>query len=248
MIEGDGWKPVASHGDRLLVQRIREGDAEASGHLYERFFDRLFRVARQYLRDRDDATDAVHDTFAKVIVALREGRYEEQGKLDSYLCLACARVCLDMVTKMARRYEQNSGIGQDGDPLHLLVETGSLSHADEALDHVLDEEVRQTIYRLIEALPDKEAAVIAMAGAGVTMREMARTLTTTIPAVKARLWRARAAAEVLIQHDPRFDAIRPEDMTRRRTSRSALPGCYQHLLEGNGRAQQENVREGLHDE
>jgi len=235
VIAGDGWKPVAPDDDALLVQRAREGDAGAFGLLYERYHDRLCRVARQYLRSPEDANDAAHDTFAKFMAALREGRYEHVGRLDSFLCIACSRVALDMVRKLAYRNEHRSGLGQKGDLLNLLAEHGHGQHADEAADTVLAEEQRHAVHRLIEALPDKEAAVLALAGAGVTMRQAARYLNTTIPAVKARLWRARAAAEVLIERDPRFDAIRPEDMRRRRLNDGALLVAFRALLEGDDR-------------
>lgn len=235
MIAGDGWKPVAPDDDALLVQRAREGDAGAFGLLYERYHDRLCRVARQYLRSPEDANDAAHDTFAKFMVALREGRYTHRGRLDSFLCLACQRVALDMVRKLAYRSEHRGGLGQKGDHLHLLAENGHGRHDDEAPDAVLAEEQRHAISRLIEALPEKEATALTLCGAGMTMRQAARHLNTTIPAIKARLWRARAAAEVLIAHDPRFDAIRPEDMRRRRLKDGALLMPFRSLLKGDDR-------------
>lgn len=248
MIEGDGWLPPVALTDSSLVRRAQAGDTRATGLIYERYHDRLCRVARMYLPDQDDVAEVVHDTFIKFFVALNEGRYTEQGKLDSYLCLACSRVALDLVRKLSYKQEYHAGLGQNGDSLHLLTETGEAgSHADVALDQVLGQERREAVYRLLECLTPKEAAALTLYGAGLTMRQIATHLTTTVPAIKARLWRARAAAEVLIENDPRFDAIRPEVMTRKRVSPSALPGAFRYLLEGNDSSAQSNTAtEGLH--
>lgn len=231
MIAGDGWKPVALT-DSVLVRRAQDGDTGAYGLLYERYHDRLRRVARTYLRDPGEVDDAVHDTFTKVFVALRTGRYSHWGKLDAYLCLACARICLDKLSKLSHKTEYHAGLGQNGDSLYLITDTGTGAHDDESLESLLVQERREAVFRLIESLPDREAAALAMSGAGMTMRESSVQLGCTVPAVKALLWRGRARAEALIASDPRFNAIKPEAMTRRR----------------DNRAEQENVREGLLDQ
>ena len=231
MIGGDGFRPVALP-DSVLVQRCQDGDAGAYGLLYERYHDRLRRVARSYLRDPGEVDDAVHDTFAKVYVALKEGRYKHWGRLDAYLCLACARICLDKLSKFSTKAEYNAGLGQNGDSLYLITDTGTGAHDDESLESLLVQERRQTVFRLLESLPAKEAAALVMAGAGMTMRQVADHLDTTIPAVKARLWRGRAAAQVLIESDPQFDAIKPEAITR---------------LRNDSRAQSHETTEGIYD-
>ena len=231
MIEGDGWKPVALP-DSVLVQRCQDGDAGAYGLLYERYHDRLRRVARQYLRDPHEVDDAVHDTFAKVYVALKEGRYRHFGKLDSYLCLCCSRICLDKLSKFAFKAEYHAGLGQNGDSLYLITDTGAGAHDDEFLTTLLAQERREAVFRLIETLPDREAAAMAMTGAGMTMAQSSVHLGCTVPAVKALLWRGRARAEALIENDPRFEAIKPDAMTRKRN---------------DTRAQSNTSTEGFHD-
>ena len=230
-MQGDGWKPVALT-DSVLVQRAQDGDAGAYGLLYERYHDRLRRVARQYLRDAGEVEDAVHDTFTKVYVALKEGRYKHYGRLDSYLCLACARICLDKLARFSFKAEYHAGLGQNGDSLYLLTDTGTGAHDDEALVSLLAQERREAVFRLIESLSDREAAAMALVGSGMTMAQSSVHLGCTVPAVKALLWRGRAKAEALIENDPRFDAIKPEAMTRRRN---------------DSRAQSQPTTEGLFD-
>ena len=51
--------------DRELMQRLAAGDREALSPLMERHSRRVYRIALSYLRDADDALDAVQDTFVK---------------------------------------------------------------------------------------------------------------------------------------------------------------------------------------
>ena len=51
--------------DRELMARLAAGDREALGPLMERHHRRLYRIALSYLRDPDEALDAVQETFVK---------------------------------------------------------------------------------------------------------------------------------------------------------------------------------------
>jgi len=54
--------------DRELMVRLAGGDREALAPLLERHHRRLYRVALAYLRQPDDALDAVQEAFVKAIV------------------------------------------------------------------------------------------------------------------------------------------------------------------------------------
>ena len=49
--------------DTRLVEAVRAGDPEAYGQLYDRWYDRVFALARRITRDDDAAADVVQDTF-----------------------------------------------------------------------------------------------------------------------------------------------------------------------------------------
>jgi len=201
---------------------VTEGEASL---IYERYRRRLFGIAWSYVHEADTAADLVHDTFCKFLQAVRDGKYQEEGKAVRFLSLLCARVCLDYVRQVRHDREFPRGLGQPGDRLTITADTTGQGHDDATLDRLLSEERQETVHRLLESLPDKEAAVLILAGAGVPMADAAECLTTTEPAIKARLWRGRAIAEVLVATDPRFDAIRPQEVTLKR-SNGALPAAY----------------------
>jgi len=75
-----------------LVRRIRLGDSEALGGLYDVFGTALFRLAYRLTGTREDAEDVVHDVFVGLPEAL--DRYEERGRLGAWLGRVTTRVAL----------------------------------------------------------------------------------------------------------------------------------------------------------
>ena len=61
-------------GDPILVQRAKDGDREALEALLTRHAPKVERLARQVLRDPDDASDAAQEALAKVCVRLKQFR------------------------------------------------------------------------------------------------------------------------------------------------------------------------------
>lgn len=54
---------ASAQADGELVERIRDGDAEAFGELVRRYQRRAYAVAHRLMRQREDAEDLVQDTF-----------------------------------------------------------------------------------------------------------------------------------------------------------------------------------------
>src|SRR5438309_12064927 len=54
---------MASEGDRLLIQQIRQGDQRAWENLIARYEGRLLAFVERRLRDRSTSEDVVQETF-----------------------------------------------------------------------------------------------------------------------------------------------------------------------------------------
>ena len=65
--------PVA---DEILVERIRSGEHEAFGELYERYFARIFRFVARRLRNRADTEETVQEVFVSVFASIDSFRGE----------------------------------------------------------------------------------------------------------------------------------------------------------------------------
>ena len=86
--------------DIELMQQLRKGSEAALRELIERHRERLFRLAYHLLNDRDDASDAVQETFIRLWKHAR--RYNPGQSLSTWLCTICARRCYDELRRRQR--------------------------------------------------------------------------------------------------------------------------------------------------
>ncbi|MDQ2979566.1 MAG: RNA polymerase subunit sigma, partial [Acidobacteriota bacterium] len=57
----------AGSDDRSLLERIRRGDTEGAGELFERYAPALLRFTDRLLSDRASAEEVTQEVFVKVI-------------------------------------------------------------------------------------------------------------------------------------------------------------------------------------
>ncbi len=92
---------AATDTDRLLVDRIREGDGDAWGELIERYEGRLLAFVESRLGRRVAAEDIVQDAFIGFLTSLPN--YDGRRPLESYLFSICAYKLTDHLRREGRR-------------------------------------------------------------------------------------------------------------------------------------------------
>lgn len=127
--------------DIELMQQLRKGSEAALRELIERHRERLFRLAYHLLNDRDDASDAVQETFIRLWKHAR--RYNPGQSLSTWLCTICARRCYDELRRRQRHRKILSDIPAEN------VQSDDLA-ADELLT---------LLHRTIATLPPKQRMV-----------------------------------------------------------------------------------------
>ena len=71
--------------DEQLVKSYVEGNNEAFDALLLRHQSKLFSYIMRIVRNRDIADDIFQETFVKIIMMLKQGRYTENGKFSAWL-------------------------------------------------------------------------------------------------------------------------------------------------------------------
>ena len=94
---------ATSEGSEGQIDGARTGDREALASLYRTHGAVLYRLAYRLTGTPQDAEDVVHDVFVGLPEAL--ARYEERGKLTSWLKRVTARVALVRLRARTRRRE-----------------------------------------------------------------------------------------------------------------------------------------------
>lgn len=88
--------PSPPHDDELLAQRIRSGDREALGELYDRYASLALATALRVVADRQLAEDLVHDAFVATWQKIE--RFDPgRGSLRGWLLTIVRNRALDRV-------------------------------------------------------------------------------------------------------------------------------------------------------
>jgi RNA polymerase sigma-70 factor (ECF subfamily) len=92
----------------MALELARAGRPEAYGVLYEQNFDRIFRLARRYVRSPEDAEDVAQDTFIKVFDAMSTYNPGLGSGFQAWINRICINCSIDFLRSKKRR----AGIGQ----------------------------------------------------------------------------------------------------------------------------------------
>ncbi len=101
MTESELETPEPENPDAELVQRIRDGEANAWGDLIALYQGRLLAFAESRLRRRQASEDVVQETFIGFLNSLPN--YDGNRRLESYLFTICHHKLTDHLRKTGRR-------------------------------------------------------------------------------------------------------------------------------------------------
>ena len=183
----EGELESASHEDeRELIARCIAGDTTAFEPLVERYRQRVWRLAYQILRDREDAWDCAQEAFVRAFHSLPSFR----GQSAFYTWLF--RITVNVATDRQRaRGAQARAFGAERVPEEEWGRTTPDPGAgpDKA---AVQAEQRARIRQALDALPPKARAIIMLSDVeGLSYREIAEVLRCPIGTVMSRLHNAR---------------------------------------------------------
>ena len=133
--------------DAELVAGVLAGDREAFAAVYDRYGDRLFDFAHSMLRQREDAEDAVADSF--VLVAERLGQLRDPDRLRPWLYAIVRSECL-------RRLKARKRVAYGGE--EQLVEMADTSMTPEA--EAEQSMLRDLVWDASAGLADRDRAML----------------------------------------------------------------------------------------
>jgi RNA polymerase sigma-70 factor (ECF subfamily) len=170
------------------VAQARLEDTDAFTELAERYQRNIFRLAQNITQNREDAEDALQETFLKAYQHLPE--FEGHSKFYTWIVRIGVNEALMKLRK--RKWDkmvwldEPVNVGEDSVAREIAVweDNPEQRYSQEELREILDKAVNGLAapYRTVFALRDIE---------GLSTEETAEALDLSIPAVKSRLLRAR---------------------------------------------------------
>jgi len=191
--------PRDQDAERGLVSLLRSGDEGAFERLVREHGGRLLSVARRFLRDEEEARDAVQECFLSAYRAL--DRFDQASRLSTWLHSIVMNACLMRLRTRRRKPEAPieellPQFQEDGHQVH--HPTPEWEGSAETL--LARKETRGIVRAAIDRLPDSYRTVLLLRDIEeLSTEETARSLNVTANAVKIRLHRARQALRGLLE-------------------------------------------------
>ncbi len=172
--------------ERVLVDRIRAGDAQAFEMLVRAYAKPVYELAFRYLRRSADAQEVGQDVFVRVWE--RRAQWELRGSLRGYLMAAARNHALNALTARGRReglggrpvrggWDDASGHESTGEPAAI---PGMSTAPADAESMVIAAERTAVLRRAIGALSPRRREVLMLRWeSGLTYAEIAMLLGIT---------------------------------------------------------------------
>jgi RNA polymerase sigma-70 factor (ECF subfamily) len=174
---------------RNLVAAARSGSTAAFTQLREIYAQRVYRKLLTMTKNREDAEDALQDTFLQAYLALHT--FEERSSFYTWV----TRIAINSALMILRRRRARAEVSYDG-PGETEETTTALDFRDSgpSPEHIcVHRQSHACMLRSIWNLQPRLRQVIEMQMVGShSVREIAQTLEISESAVKSRLARARA--------------------------------------------------------
>ena len=188
-----GPQESSSGDERELIQRCLAGDSAAFEPLVERYRQRVWRLAYQVLRDREEAWDCAQEAFVRAFHSL--GSFRGQSAFYTWLFRITVNVATD---RQRARGAQARAFGTERLPEEEWKRTTPDPGAGPDLAAARSEQ-RERIRQALDALPPKARTIIMLSDVeGLSYREIADVLRCPIGTVMSRLHNARQRLKTLL--------------------------------------------------
>ena len=191
--EGDSERSRMSEEqvDELLVERVQKGDRRAFDLLINKYQHRIVSLVTRYVSDPSEAMDVAQEAFIKAYRAI--DRFRGDSAFYTWLYRIAINTAKNWLVAKKRRPPASDIDAADAEQYDLesrLKEQGTPEHV------LLREEIKQTVFDTIAALPDDlRTAIMLREMEGMSYEDIAVTMECPIGTVRSRIFRAREAID-----------------------------------------------------
>ena len=176
---------MKTNTDSWLISEYRNGNEKTLSILIERHQKDLFSFIFYKLMDEDLANDIFQDSFMKIIVTLKEGRYNEEGKFILWAKRIAHNLIIDHYRVKAKHIKV-SETSYDNDEFSIFdLISGNEENIEEKL---ISEQIQHDLTRMLVFLPENQQEVIKLRFFdGLSFKEIADQTETSINTTLGRV-------------------------------------------------------------
>ena len=142
--------------DNELVRAYVNGNNQAFDMLLQRYQGKVYSYILHIVKNKDVADDIFQETFVKIIMTLRQGRYTDTGKFAAWL----NRIAHNLIIDYYRQEKSENSVSIDNDDVDMLNRRDLCEANIE--DLMVGIQIRDDVRRIIDALPLPQREVLVM--------------------------------------------------------------------------------------
>ena len=179
-----------NHEETEMISRCQRGDQEALKEIFDKYHERVYRIAYGVVRQREESLDIVQEVFIKLFRSINN--FKGRSHFYTYLYRMVMNTAIDHARKAGKQF------------ISSLDEEGSFEPSDNVekgpervlLQKELEERVKLAMDRLP---PEQKAALIFRDVEGLSYQEMAEAMGCSIGTVMSRLHYGRKRIQELLK-------------------------------------------------
>ena len=176
---------METHTDSLLISRYQKGDENALSILISRHQKELFSFIFYKLMDEELANDVFQDTFMKIIVSLKEGRYNDDGKFILWAKRIAHNLIIDHYRLKSKhiKVSETTYENEEFSIFDLLKET-----EENIEERLITNQIYDDLMKMLVFLPENQQEVIRLRFFdGLSFKEIAEQTNTSINTTLGRV-------------------------------------------------------------
>lgn len=183
--------------DSTLITQYQNGNEAALATLIERHQKEIFSFIFYKVLDQDLANDLFQDAFMKIIVTLKEGRYNEEGKFNVWAKRIAHNLIIDHYRLKSKhiKVSETTYENEEYSIFDILREP-----SDNIEDQLITHQINHDMMNLLQYLPENQQEVIKLRFFdGLSFKEIAEqtdsSINTTLGRVRYALINLRKMIE-----------------------------------------------------
>lgn len=172
--------------DNILISLYQQGNEEALKHLIQRYKSPLFSFIFYKIQDNELANDFFQDTFMKIIITLKEGKYNEEGKFILWAKRIAHNLIIDHYRAKNKYYKVSETTYTADEEFSIFDVLCDTSKNIE--DQLITEQIYQDLHNIITYLPENQQEVLRLRFfEGLSFKEIAEHTKTSINTILGRV-------------------------------------------------------------
>jgi RNA polymerase sigma-70 factor (ECF subfamily) len=177
--------------DKELVKQVQNGSKKAFDLLVLKYQHRIIKLVLRYVKERSDAEDVAQEAFLKAYRALPNFRGD--SAFYTWMYRIAINTAKNHLVASGRRPLEVDLENADGESLDIEELQKDVATPENLL---LTDEIRETVQRTINALPDDLRVAITLREVdGLSYDDIATAMECPIGTVRSRIFRAREAVD-----------------------------------------------------